>query len=264
MKITIITVCRNSEKYIEETITSVVAQTYSNIEYIIVDGKSTDRTMEIVNRYKGFIAHVICEEDASMYDALNKGLSLATGDYILNINSDDILYYPNVIKDVVTYLGGARPDAFYCNLVKQYGTITKKIRHFSTSFFTLLCSKHGSFVPHPVFFISKAANDIMGGYNLSYKYASDFDYILGVLRRPEINVLQIPIMCVMFRVHDESYTGQGKISKERVDILKKHGYYEIPFLKRTATFYLGWSYYLCINFTTYFKFYLNKFLKKSA
>ena len=100
-KISIITVCYNSAKTIEDTILSVINQTYNNIEYIIVDGLSTDNTLEIVNKYQDKIAKVVSEKDAGLYDAINKGIGLATGEIIANINSDDFYIDNNVIADVV-------------------------------------------------------------------------------------------------------------------------------------------------------------------
>ena len=100
-KISIITVCYNSAKTIEDTIQSVVNQTYDNIEYIVIDGVSTDNTLEIINKYKNQITTIICEKDKGIYDAINKGIDLATGDIIANLNSDDFYIDNNVIADVV-------------------------------------------------------------------------------------------------------------------------------------------------------------------
>ena len=100
--ISIITVVYNGEKTIEQTITSVSEQTYKNIEYIIVDGKSTDGTMQIVSKYKGKIAKIICEKDKGIYDAMNKGISLAKGDIIGLLNADDF-YEPDAIENIAAW-----------------------------------------------------------------------------------------------------------------------------------------------------------------
>ena len=100
--ISIITVCYNSENTIQKTIESITNQTYQNIEYIIIDGKSTDRTLEIINNNKGKISKIVSEKDNGIYDAFNKGLKLYTGDLVGFVNSDDILT-PNAIEILVRY-----------------------------------------------------------------------------------------------------------------------------------------------------------------
>ena len=102
-RITIITVCYNSEKYIEQAILSVINQTYDNLEYIIVDGGSQDSTMSIVNRYRDKISVIISEKDNGISDAFNKGIRRATGDIIGIVNSDDMLYNNNVIEKLAEY-----------------------------------------------------------------------------------------------------------------------------------------------------------------
>ena len=117
VKFSIITVVFNGEKYIQETIDSVLEQTYSNIQYIIIDGASTDSTNDIIKRYKNKIDCYVSEKDNGMYEAINKGLKLATGDYILILNSDDYLATKNVLSELNRLLNNKSLDFFYCNLI---------------------------------------------------------------------------------------------------------------------------------------------------
>ncbi len=246
-KISIITVCRNSEKYISETINSVISQGYKNIEYIIIDAKSSDSTVDIIKQNTQHISFWISEEDKGMYDAINKGLKKATGDYILVLNSDDVLTHENVIEDAVTEMTKERLDYYYGNIVKVKDGRSKNVKLFNVTYSQLLLSTHGTFAPHPCFFISKKLNANLGGYNLAYKYASDYDYILRALKTTKVRGKYLDIYITKFRIHDNSITASGKIDEERKKILDKHGYYKKPYFKRSFYYYMLWIYYKMIN-----------------
>jgi len=117
MKVSIITITYNSAETVEDTIQSVLSQDYSNVEYIIIDGASRDDTMAIVNRYRDKIATIISESDKGIYDAMNKGVSVATGDIVGILNSDDFYADSNVITDVVASMKQTNSDACYADLV---------------------------------------------------------------------------------------------------------------------------------------------------
>lgn len=252
IQISIITVCKNSELYIVETIESIIEQTYANIQYIVVDGASTDNTLEILNKYKDRIDVLISEPDEGMYRAINKGLEKATGDYILVLNSDDTLVSKNVIEDVVRQIVEKRPDYFYGNLIKWKDGLIRKTRMFTTNYDMLLYSTHGTFIHHSCFFISNRLNKILGGYNLKYKYASDYDYILRALETSKKGIY-IDQYISQFRVHDSSISATGKINPERLEILKQHGYFSRPWIVRQLTYYALWIYYKARNRGNYYK-----------
>lgn len=247
LQISIITVCRNSEKFIQETIESVVRQTYRNIQYIIIDGKSTDGTVAIIQKYSAHIDKWISEPDDGMYEAINKGLLLATGDYILILNSDDVLAAPDTISRVEEKIRKKKLDYYYGNLVKWKDNESKKVKLFPVNFQMLLLSTHGTFLAHPCFFISSKVNNEVGGYDTRYKYASDYDYILRVLSRPGGKGKYVDINISKFRIHKNSITASGKIDAERKEILRKHGYYQQPYLKRLFAYYALWIFYKIIN-----------------
>ena len=247
LKITIITVCKNSERFIAETIESVVNQTYKNIEYILIDGKSKDSTVDIIKNYSPHISFWISEEDDGMYDAINKGLAIATGDYILILNSDDVLTNKNTIRQVADQVNVQRLDYYYGNMIKFKNEKYKKVKLFPVTFKQLLLSTHGTFTPHPCFFVSAPLNKILGGYDLKYKYASDYDYILQALDAKDIKGRHLNIFISKFRIHDMSITASGKIDSERKEILKQHGYFQFSYLTRLYFYYTLWIYYKIRN-----------------
>ncbi|MGN6267678.1 MAG: glycosyltransferase family 2 protein [Ginsengibacter sp.] len=246
-KITIITVCRNSEKFLEETIKSVINQTYANIEYIIIDGASTDSTLDIIRRYSKDIHSWLSGPDNSMYAALNKGLRLATGDFILILNSDDLLANNNTIEKAINLIDKHDPDYFYGNLLKFKDGETKKVKLFPVTFKQLLLSTHCTFVPHPCFFISKKLNRQLKGYDLKYQYASDYDYILKALATKGSMGKYINVDISKFRIHGDSITASGKINAERKKVLRKHGFYQYSLFSRLFFYYSLWIYYKIIN-----------------
>jgi glycosyltransferase involved in cell wall biosynthesis len=247
IRMSIITVCKNSAQFLDETITSVLNQDYPNIEYIIIDGNSNDNTLDIIKQYSQKIALWISEKDEGMYDAINKGLKLATGDYILILNSDDVLAEKDVIKNVAKEISNTRLNYYYGNIIKQKEGKFKKVKLFPVSYKKLLYSTHGTFVPHPCFFISSKMNSILEGYNPEFKYASDYDYILRVLKDSASQGLHMSIFTTIFRIHENSITASGKINDERKKILKKHGYYSLPGINRLFFYYTLWIYYKIIN-----------------
>jgi glycosyltransferase involved in cell wall biosynthesis len=247
LKFTIITVCRNSEAFLAETIESVINQSYKNIEHIIIDGKSTDGTIDIIKQYSSDIDIWLSEADTGMYEAMNKGLQLGSGDYFLALNSDDLLANNDTIKNVARMLNNERPDYFYGNIIKFKNRKFRKVKLFPVTFKQLLLSKHGTFAPHPCFFISAKTNRELGGYDTNYKYASDYDYILRAISVSKNGGKHLNIFVTKFRLHENSITASGKINTERKKILASHGYYRQPLLKRIFAYYLLWIYYKTIN-----------------
>ena len=254
-KITIITVSRNSEKFLGETIESIINQSYRNIEYIVIDGASTDSTVDIIKRYSSNIDIWISEADTGMYDAMNKGLDRASGDYMLIINSDDLLVNKDTIKDVVEALGNDRPPYFYGNMIKFIGDKRRKVKLFPVTFTQLLLSTHCTFIHHSSFFISSKLNKALDGYDSAYKNVSDYDYILRALKTAKSKGKHLDTFVSKFRLHEQStyITAEERIYNERQDILKKYGYFEQPYLKRMIVYYSSWIYYKMKNIGNSYK-----------
>ena len=200
-KVSIITVCYNSSKTIEDTIKSVIDQNYSNIEYIIIDGNSTDNTLEIINKYKGEISTVISEKDDGLYDAINKGIGLATGDIIANLNSDDFYIDNNVITDVVSEMEKEKTDTLYADLYYVEEENTKNItRHWISGNY-----KHGMFFkgwmpPHPTFFVRKEVYTKYGVFNLDFKSAADYEIMLRFIHKEQCSISYLPRVVVKMRI----------------------------------------------------------------
>lgn len=182
LKISIITVCFNSEKTIEDTIKSVLFQTVSPYEYIIIDGLSTDSTLDIVNKYrlsfqdKGIILKVISEKDKGLYDAMNKGINMAQGDVIGIVNSDD-WYEQNTCELVYnTFAEHENIDIFHALIrrVKSDGyTYLQAGKNINRLRFYMCLN-------HPSFFVRKEVYERWGGFDLKYKTAADYDFTLRV------------------------------------------------------------------------------------
>lgn len=251
--ITIITVCKNSEQFLTETINSVARQTYPNIEYIVIDGESTDGTLNIIQQQASVISVWISEKDTGMYDAINKGLKLATGDYILVLNSDDVLATDKVISDLATEIKKDRLDYYYGNIIKSKDGKNRKVKLFDVTFHELLFSTHGTFAPHPCFLIAADFDKALNGYDTNYKYAADYDYILRALDTKEKRGRHLDIYISKFRIHDNSITASGKIDAERKKILAQYGYNQRPYLSRRFYYYKLWIYYKIINISHGYK-----------
>jgi len=177
IKITIITVCFNSEKYIEDCITSIVSQTYSNIEYIIVDGGSTDGTVDLIKKYEYGITKWISEKDKGIADAMNKGIRFATGDYILFIHSDDYLLNQTSISDAVKIMYfNADFNAFAILSGNRFKNIEKTSEKFSFNFY--LKTK----IMHQGCFCSRSVFDMLGLFDVHFKIAMDYDFFFRAYR----------------------------------------------------------------------------------
>lgn len=205
MKVSIITISYNSAATIEATIQSVVKQSYSNIEYIIVDGGSSDDTLSIVERYKSHVATFISEKDNGIYDAMNKGVSLATGDIIGILNSDDFYAYNDVVQDIVKRFQQTNTDALYADLVYVDRHDTQRIRRF----WKAGTYRHGKFLrgwmpPHPTFFVKKEVYQKYGAYTTELKSSSDYEFMLRVLHKHKISVTYLPRVITKMRIGGQS------------------------------------------------------------
>ena len=197
MKVSIITVCYNSEKYISNCIDSVLNQEYSNIEYIVVDGNSADRTVDIIKSYKNGISRFISEPDKGIYDAMNKGIGLATGEIIGILNSDDYFTNSQIIGKVVDAFKSENIDALYGDVrfinPKNAG---RTVRYYSSKNFNFNKFKYGFMPAHPSFYIKRIFYEQFGYYKTDYKIASDFEFMLRVFSHSEMKLKYIPMTFV--------------------------------------------------------------------
>ncbi len=184
MKVSIITVTYNSEKYIASCIESVLSQNYADIEYIIVDGASRDNTNTIIKSYGNRISKYISEPDKGIYDAMNKGIQMATGDIVGILNSDDFFPDNNVIAKIVAIFSEREVDALYGDIAFVRPENTEKvIRYYSAKKFTPARFKYGYMPPHPSFYAKRALFETYGMYKLGYKIAADYELLIRFLFR---------------------------------------------------------------------------------
>lgn len=186
MKISIITVCFNSAKTIEKTFQSLQNQTYNNIEYIVVDGYSKDGTQKIIQNYKDIIFKFISEKDKGLYDAINKGLALATGDLVGILNSDDIFTNDRVLENIAKFHLNNNVDASVSNVV-QFNEKGKVIRKYSAKNWSPKKIKIGFMPPHPGIFFRRILFDKYGIYHLDFRICADYELITRFFLKHEIS-----------------------------------------------------------------------------
>jgi glycosyltransferase involved in cell wall biosynthesis len=178
--ISIITVVKNNEKYLEETILSIINQKYKNIEYIVIDGGSTDQTLNIVKKYKKSISKFISEKDEGIYYAFNKGLALASGDWIGFVNSDDILL-EDALEILIRYQKTNPNIDFLFGSVKKHWGVLHGYKPWKIHFLWNFYSSHST-----GFFITQDASKIVGNYDTQYKYSADFDYLYRMIVKKKL------------------------------------------------------------------------------
>ncbi len=201
MKVTIITVTLNSAKFLEDCINSVINQEYENIEHIIIDGQSTDGTLDIIKKYKDHIAYWVSEKDPGMYDAINKGMRAATGDIIGTLNSDDTLASTLVISNIVGSFTDQKVDAVYGDLVYVDQQNTDKIvRVWKGAAFKRGRYKYGWMPAHPTFYFKRELLDQYGYYETHYYTASDYEFMARYLFYFRVNAYYVPKLIVRMRI----------------------------------------------------------------
>ena len=221
MKVTIITVTFNSEKYIRDCIESVISQGYPDIEHLVIDNLSTDNTLSIVTEYEGKIAKVVSEQDKGMYDAINKGMQMATGDIIGILNSDDMLASSDVIESIVRCFKEYDVDSLYGDLVyvDQYNT-RKVLRYWKGFPYKRYRFNYGWMPAHPTFYFRRDLLQELGGYQSHYFTAADYEFMARYLYRHRISARYLPKLIVKMRVGGQSNRNIGsRLRANRRDYL---------------------------------------------
>ncbi len=230
MKVSIITVTYNSEKYLEDCILSVIKQQHKDIEFIIIDGKSNDRTVDIVKKYERHISKWVSETDRGMYDAINKGMQMASGDVIGILNSDDMLEDDTVVEAIVDAFEKQKVDSIYGDLEYVDPDNIKKIyriwkgKPYKRSLFQL-----GWMPAHPTFYFKRELFLKYGGYETHFFSAADYEFMCRYLFHNHISSYYIPKLLVKMRRGGQSNSGiKSRLRANRRDFLamKKNG---VPF-----------------------------------
>lgn len=221
MKISIVTVCYNSQDTIRDTIESVLSQTYADVEYIVVDGASTDTTLSIINEYRDRIALVVSEEDNGIYDAMNKGIRAATGDFVGILNADDFFAAPDIVEGLVSFLRrNPSVDATYGDvLFVQRTNVNKNTRFYSSENFSPSHLRWGVMFPHATFYARRALFDELGYYSLDYPIVADFELIVRFLQHG-IVLGRYPRLMVKMRNGGVSNAGFLSVVRQNFDIAR--------------------------------------------
>lgn len=201
MKVTLITVCRNVETVIAETLDSVFAQEHQDLEVIVIDGASKDGTLEILEAYRPKLAYLVSEKDHGIYDAMNKGLARATGDIIGFVNAGDLLMDPGVIGHVVKTFQDHKVDAVYGDIIMvDEADISQVKRTWKSGAYHKSNFTKGWMPPHVATFIRKEAYDRFGHFNTDLRIAADYEILFRFLYKHELSTLHLPKILVRFRL----------------------------------------------------------------
>lgn len=205
MKVSVITTTFNTGKTVEDTINSVLSQTYPDIEYIIVDDQSTDNTLDTVNKFKDRVTKIVYGEHNGIFGALNKGLEYVTGDMVAILNSDDFYISNDVIETVVNEFKNTDADCVWGDLViVDKDDVNKIVRNWKSSAYKEGSFQKGWHPPHPTFFIKREIYEKYGLFRTDFSTAGDFELVLRFLEKYKISSSYIPRVLTKMRAGGQS------------------------------------------------------------
>ncbi len=200
LKITVITVAYNAARTIAETICSVAEQDYSDVEHIVIDGASPDGTAEVVRQTPGRVTRLLSEPDRGVYDAMNKGIAMATGDVIGFLNADDMYAHSGVLSRVAEALSNPDVDACYADLVYvDPKDLRKIVRYWKSRPYEYGLFEKGWMPAHPTFFVRRSVYERLGGFDLEYKLQSDFELTMRFMHVHKIRSVYVSEIWVRMR-----------------------------------------------------------------
>lgn len=229
-KISIITVVLNNKKTIEKAIKSVISQSYKNIEYIVVDGKSTDGTLDIIHKYQKYISKFISEKDNGIYDAMNKGAKMATGDLVFFLNSDDIFFDNYVIEKIVeVFSRNNQYDYFYGGVVSR-GIFNSGQDNIFLQEITDFLIKMGQNIPHQSLFVKRELFDEIGMFNTKLSVNADYDFDCRLVKEGKKGFF-VKFLISYYDQNGFSSRGGWNLYKEKLSVINNHfgGYYAIVY-----------------------------------
>lgn len=227
-KISIITVVYNGEKHIEDTILSVLNQNYRNIEHIIIDGGSTDGTIEILKRYNHAIAYWRSEQDKGIYDGMNKGINAATGDIVGTLNADDYYSSPDILSSVASKFASTDVRCLFGDVTFVDGTTGKTTRYYISESRPERYFRWGFMPAHPTFFTYR--NDYLkyGLYEIDYKIAADYELIMRFIKSYRLKYIKIARSMVTMRtggVSTQGWKSTVVLNREIIRACRSNGVY---------------------------------------
>jgi glycosyltransferase len=219
LKVSIITISYNAADTLEDTILSVINQSYDDLEYIIVDGASDDDSLQIIDKYRHQIDKVVSEPDEGMYYAMNKGIRLATGDVIAILNADDTYASHSIIEKVVTELNEAGTDSLYGDLhYVDRNRAENVVRSWKAGKFVRNFFLKGWMVPHPTFFVRRKVYEKYGLFNTDLTTSADYEFMVRVLYKEKISTTYLPeVMVHMKRGGQSNQSIQNRIRANKED-----------------------------------------------
>jgi glycosyltransferase involved in cell wall biosynthesis len=217
-KLSVITIVYNNVRDIERTVLSVLNQSYSNIEYLVIDGASNDGTIDILRQYESRITKLVSEKDKGIYDAMNKGLALATGEYVLFMNSGDEIYSSKTVENI--FASGDDADIYYgeTEMFDDAWQSLGRRRHKAPEAFTWKDFKYGMSISHQAIYIRKSLTE---PYDLTYKLSSDIDWILRAAKKAK-KIVNVKAVVAKYLVGGMSKKKHRQSLAERFSIFVKH------------------------------------------
>jgi glycosyltransferase involved in cell wall biosynthesis len=221
VKVSIITISYNAVDTLEDTILSVISQTYADLEYIVIDGASTDGSLDVIDKYRDKIDRVISEPDEGIYFAMNKGVNMATGDVIAILNADDTYASADIITKVVSRLSESNTDSLYGDLhYVDRNRAENVVRRWKAGKFVRSFFLKGWMVPHPTFFVRKKIYEKYGLFNTELKSSADYEFMVRVLYKEKISTTYLPeVMVNMKRGGQSNLSLQNRIKANKEDRL---------------------------------------------
>jgi glycosyltransferase involved in cell wall biosynthesis len=232
--VSVITIARNSVSSIEGAIESVISQSYRPLEYVVVDGASTDGTLEVIQRYSSRINRLISEQDNGIYDAMNKGLLASSGSHILFINSDDLFAHPDALRDLVN----ARlrdvehvPTICYSDFIKHYPSLRKSMLMKADTQF-----ERGFALCHQAMLVDRTAYEVVGLFDTAFRYAADHDWTVRA-KRTGVRFLRAYIRPPVIFRHGGASNASYRLSRDEAGTVIAREYGRIAFIKYTVRQY---------------------------
>lgn len=194
MKVSVITVCYNCESDIENTLKSVIHQTYSDFEYIIIDGNSTDNTLEVIKQYSDNLDYIVSESDNGIYNAMNKGLDICSGDYVLFVNCGDQLFNERVLENLISKTNGQ--DIIYGDLILDFanGVQTRVTQPAVVNKYYFIYQT----ILHPASLVKRSVFQLYGKFREDYLISGDFEFFLRVVFKPDVSLIYLSSVISVF------------------------------------------------------------------
>jgi len=229
MKISVITVCFNSARTIAETLLSVVEQSHPDIEHIVIDGGSRDDTLVVIAATPNRITHLVTEPDRGIYDAMNKGLALATGEIVGFLNSDDVYGDENCLADIARVFEKEDVDACYGDVqFVAADDTTRTVRYWRAGLYRPGSLERGWMPPHPTFYARRSFYQEFGGFDLGYGLQADFEMAIRLLKDGRLRMKYLPRRLVRMRMGGASNASIGNVIRGNLDAYRAVRNHHLP------------------------------------